>query len=290
MVRLVFSMRPKISVVIPVYNGEKTIKDCLDSVLNQDYENYEIIVVNNNSTDSTSKILEKINNKKLRVLFETKKGRGAARNMGIKNSSGDLIAMIDSDCIAPKDWLYKISKPIIENGQSVVMGGEESMFSNYVSKNIQAANQKLIKENLQDNYLKHLDTKNIIFVKKVFENVMFDNDLKNLEDFDLFLQIDGNYKIYYLENVKVKHFHKENLIDWFKKQVDRGYNNSKIKEKYKNKKSFMFESNSLFNLIKLPFWLLFKLFSRPRDFVFILFSETGWRFGIIKYYLENERS
>lgn len=283
-------MIPKISVVIPVYNGEKTIKDCLDSVLNQDYENYEIIVVNNNSTDSTSKILEKINNKKLEVLLETKRGRGVARNMGIKNSSGDLIAMIDSDCIAPKDWLYKISKPIIENGQSVVMGGEESMFSNYVSKNIQAANQKLIKENLQDNYLKHLDTKNIIFVKKVFENVMFDNDLKNLEDFDLFLQIDGNYKIYYLENVKVKHFHKENLIDWFKKQVDRGYNNSKIKEKYKNKKSFMFESNSLFNLIKLPFWLLFKLFSRPRDFVFILFSETGWRFGIIKYYLENERS
>jgi len=105
-----------VSVVIPVLNGEKTLRNCLQSVINQDYEDYEIVVVNNNSQDNTAKIIDEFRarSNKIKIVFETKRTRGAARRKGELNSKGKIILMTDADCVVPKNWIREMIKPIVE--------------------------------------------------------------------------------------------------------------------------------------------------------------------------------
>jgi glycosyltransferase involved in cell wall biosynthesis len=89
-----------ISIIIPCYNSEKFITRALDSVLNQTYTDWELILVNNNSTDGTQGVLDAFQAKypeKVRVFFEAKKGAPAARNTGLKAAKGEWIQFLDAD-------------------------------------------------------------------------------------------------------------------------------------------------------------------------------------------------
>lgn len=97
----------KISIIIPVYNLEEYISYCLESVLNQTYPNFEIIIVNDGSSDSTGMICESYaeKDKRIRILYQKNKGLGAARNTGLENSLGDYITFIDGDDIIHPQYL-----------------------------------------------------------------------------------------------------------------------------------------------------------------------------------------
>ena len=84
-----------VSVIIPNYNGEKFIKEAIDSVLNQARVNVEVIVVDDGSTDNSKDLLEAYGNR-IKVFFQENKGAPAARNLGIKNASADFIKFLDS--------------------------------------------------------------------------------------------------------------------------------------------------------------------------------------------------
>lgn len=92
-------MTEKISIIIPAYNSESTIRRCVDSIRNQTYRNLEIIVVNDGSTDSTSEVVNEINNTDSRVKLISIPNGGVshARNVGIDSATGDFIAFVDSD-------------------------------------------------------------------------------------------------------------------------------------------------------------------------------------------------
>lgn len=106
-------MKHKFSLIIPAYNVEKYIKKCLDSVLNQTYNNYEIIIINDGSTDNTSKILESYkSNKKIKIINQENKGLSNARNTGVSNAKGDYILFIDSDDFIEKKLLEILNKTI----------------------------------------------------------------------------------------------------------------------------------------------------------------------------------
>ena len=92
-------MRTKIffSIVIATFNSEKTIKECLKSVKTQSFENYEIVIIDNNSTDRSLKIIKKLNFKKIKIISETDTGIYDALNKGIKKSSGEVISILHSD-------------------------------------------------------------------------------------------------------------------------------------------------------------------------------------------------
>ena len=103
----------QVSVIIPVYNAQETIENCICSLFNQSLssEYYEIIVVDNNSSDSTKKILKKL---PVHYVYEANPSVYKARNTGVAISSGDIIAFLDGDCIASKDWLAEGIK-VMEN-------------------------------------------------------------------------------------------------------------------------------------------------------------------------------
>ena len=111
-------MKPLVSVVIPVYNDARYIRESIVSALNQDYQNLEVIVVDDGSTDSTPEILKKFNNK-IRNIRQENRGTAAALNKGIKNANGQLIAWLSSDDLfLPKKIGHQVEKffenPLLE--------------------------------------------------------------------------------------------------------------------------------------------------------------------------------
>jgi glycosyltransferase involved in cell wall biosynthesis len=98
------SHSPKVSVVVASYNGGRTLKVCLDSLVRLNYPNYEIILVDDGSTDATPEIVSLYTT--VRYLRQTNHGLSVARNTGIDASEGEIVAFTDSDCRADEDWLY----------------------------------------------------------------------------------------------------------------------------------------------------------------------------------------
>lgn len=96
---------PIISVIIPVYNGEKTISETIKSVLNQTFSDFELIIINDGSQDKTLEIVERIKDPRLKVFSYPNGGLSASRNRGINHASGDYISFIDADDLWTPDKL-----------------------------------------------------------------------------------------------------------------------------------------------------------------------------------------
>ena len=96
-----------ISVIVPVYNVEPYLRQCIDSILNQTYTDFELILVDDGSTDRCPEICDKYKEKddRVRVLHKTNGGLSDARNHGIDIANGDYITFIDSDDMVSKDYL-----------------------------------------------------------------------------------------------------------------------------------------------------------------------------------------
>ncbi len=105
-----------ISIIIPIYNAENYIRRCINSILNQTYQNYEIILIDDGSTDNSREILNEFKaNKKIRIYFQKNMGVAKTRNKGIKLSRGKYIAFIDNDDYIDRDYLEKLYKNISNN-------------------------------------------------------------------------------------------------------------------------------------------------------------------------------
>lgn len=101
------------SIIVPLYNKEKYIKDTINSVLLQTYTDFEIIVINDSSTDNSLPIVQSINDKRLRIYTKTNGGVSEARNYGIKRAKGEYICFLDADDLWKPEYLknlYEITK------------------------------------------------------------------------------------------------------------------------------------------------------------------------------------
>lgn len=209
---------PLVSVIIPVYNSEKYIADAIESVLCQTYKNFEILVVDDGSTDDTEKIVlyfKKLYNEKIRYFYQKNGGPAKARNLGIKNASGEHIAFLDSDDI----WLpEKLAVQVAYYEENPYYGMVYSNLALIKNGNIfQATSQlkekgwilyKLVKD-------KFIYTSTIIIKKNVLRAVgdyHEDYYMATGEDTDLYLRIANKYQIGYLDKVLVhKRIHDSNL-------------------------------------------------------------------------------
>jgi len=111
---------PRVSVVVCSYNAERTMEACLASLETLDYPDYEVIVVNDGSTDRTLEIAERF--PFCRIISQPNKGLSVARNVGAEASTGEIVAYTDSDCVADSDWLtYLVAK--METSNLAACGG-----------------------------------------------------------------------------------------------------------------------------------------------------------------------
>lgn len=198
-------MNQTISVVIPAYNAENTIERCVKSVLNQSYENLEVIVVNDGSSDSTETICERIAGCDSRVKVITIKNGGVshARNVGIDNATGDFITFVDSDDYIDSEMYYTLMD-MFDDEIDIVhcsyknVDGLGNVLSVVGSKN------KRIKMNHDECMESLLIGKyfagglwNKIYRAKLFSNVRLKEDIKFNED------ILANYYLFDKANVTV---------------------------------------------------------------------------------------
>jgi len=106
----------KVSVIIPTYNEERTIEECLESLSRQTYIDIETIVVDDGSTDTTLQILQNLQFTiyNLQIFKQRHKGAGTARNLGAKEAKGEILVFVDADMTFAEDFIEKLVKPIID--------------------------------------------------------------------------------------------------------------------------------------------------------------------------------
>lgn len=166
-------LKPLVSVIIPVYNGEETISSAVYSVQKQKYSNVEIIVVDNGSTDKTKLIVNRISEIDKRIkLFESNKGRSNARNKGLAHASGKYINFLDADDMFTKEHIIR-SVNFLESNTNYFAYAEGAEFT---SKN------GIIPQKLNEKKSTDLNITNPFEISAVtFRNVGIVNFVDNLE-------------------------------------------------------------------------------------------------------------
>ena len=150
--------QPKISVIVPVYNVEKYLKQCLDSIVNQTYKNLEIIIVNDGTKDNSMKIVEEyLKDKRIKVINKENGGLGSARNNGIEEATGEYLSFVDSDDYIDLN-MYKKLTEIIQDEDIIIFN--HSRFDDKSGKIIK-------KKYLQDEKMVELSSENIYLYSKI---------------------------------------------------------------------------------------------------------------------------
>lgn len=129
----------RFSIIIPVYNTEKYLERCLDSVLGQNYKEIEIILINDGSKDNSLKICEKYKKRfsEIVLIDQENQGLGAARNRGIENSNGEYLIFLDSDDYVEKDSLKAADNIVKRESYDLiaVMWNHYDLKENFLSRN-----------------------------------------------------------------------------------------------------------------------------------------------------------
>lgn len=209
-----------VSVVIPTYNREKVIERSIRSVLGQEYDNLEILVIDDASEDNTKQVVEAIGDTRIKYR-RSSRNRGAAfsRNVGIRMAKGKYIAFQDSD----DEWLggkLKKQLQVMENSHyGLVYSMYERDFGN--GKEVAVPEREIPLEHKQGNIYPYLlkksfiGTPTMLFRKEVLQEVGgFEESLKNYEDYELALRIARDYEIGYVDEVLTKAYTLGGSIDF----------------------------------------------------------------------------
>jgi len=186
-----------ISVVIPTYNRVTFLKDAIDSVLAQTFLDFELIVVDDGSTDDTPKLLSSYNNK-VRVITQTNQGPSAARNRGIEAAKSPWIAFLDSDDVWKPDKLKKQVRFITDNPDTKICQTEEVWIRNGKRVNPRKKHEMhsgWIYEQCLPRCI--VSPSSVMIHKDVFEKVgLFDETMLACEDYDLWLRVTPHYPVF----------------------------------------------------------------------------------------------
>ena len=212
---------PQISVIIPIYNCEKYIKECLSSLIKQTFKNFEIICINDGSNDDTLKILKKFEAKDEQIIIfnQNNSGPGIARNVGMKKSKGEYLIFLDSDDIFKKTMLEELYIKIKENDSDVVICNSQNFekkkwWKKFYEKNY-LINDNIIKQKTFSSLDIEKDFFNLfiwwpwdkLYKRKFIENLGIEyQNLKSSEDlFFVAASVISAKKISYLDKILINH-------------------------------------------------------------------------------------
>jgi len=195
------SKTPLVSVIIPTYNRGWIIQEAIDSVLDQDFSDYELIVVDDGSGDNTLEILGAYG-KAIAVLHQSNKGVSAARNRGIAEASGRFIAFLDSDDLWLPGKLATQVKFFEENADALINQTQEIWIRNGLRVNPKKRHHKFSGMIFERSLALCLVSPSAVMLKKnLFDTVgVFDEHLPACEDYDLWLRISCRYPVHLIDS------------------------------------------------------------------------------------------
>ena len=190
----------KISVIIPTFNRIGLLQRAIDSVLSQSLKPYEIIVVDDGSTDGTGDIIKQ-KYKSIKIIQQKNSGVSAARNNGIKHAKGDWIALLDSDDEWNKDKIGQQVNRLTDNPKYKFCHTNEIWIRNGIRVNQKKKHKKyggFIFEKCLD--ICRISPSSVLFNKNILNHVgLFNDKLPVCEDYDLWLRITADFEILFID-------------------------------------------------------------------------------------------
>ena len=253
---------PKVSVVVAAHNAAPTLEDCLDSLRKLRYPDYEVIVVNDGSTDATEDIMRRFPFKNITTRNQ---GVSGARNVGLESATGEIVAYIDSDAKADPDWLSYLAATYSEF-QVAGVGGPNLVppEDNWVAKCVYRSPGGPTQVMLNDQVAEHVPGCNMSFRKEALEDIGgFDPIFTAAaDDVDICWRlIEKGYQIGFSPSAVVWHHRRPSVRGYWRQQVGYGLSESILERKFPEK----------FNPWGHTFWAgriyapypFFRSFSRP---------------------------
>ncbi len=201
---------PKISVIIPLYNHEKYIKESVHSVLEQSIQDFELIIINDGSTDNSEEVVKAIKDDRIKYFYQDNQGAHNTINRGIQLAEGEYISILNSDDIYYKNRFEEALK-VFESDSSVYAVFSHLEFvddkgdfirlyrgaeDNRKDRNIEASanlGNNIVLDLLGGNFL--ITTSNLFCRKSVFTNIGYFRNLRYAHDYDFFLRLCSTYKV-----------------------------------------------------------------------------------------------
>jgi len=254
---------PKVSVVIPTYNRAYLLPRTIKSVLNQTFQDFELIIVDDGSTDNTKEVVEDFQKQDSRIKYiwqENSGGPAKPKNTGIKNSKGEFLAFLDSD----DEWLPEKLEKQLELFEKDKKLGIVGCGAFYINDNTKKTIINRIKRCENKNYFINFlsgtflgSSSSIIISKDVFNNIgLYDESFSVADDWDLYLRIIPKYNFDFIDEPLFNYYIHDNNISGDCNALKIAEENIKIinknKEKYNNHlriKSKILRSTGSFYLI-----------------------------------------
>lgn len=201
--------RGLVSIIIPIYNVEKYIEKCLNSVINQTYNNIEIILIDDGSEDKSKQICDDYakTDTRIKVIHKKNEGVSKARNIGIDISKGEFITFIDSDDYIDKNYIEELYNLCVRTNSDIVICGvkDEDYNGNIVNVSNEMTKElnkrEMLKELLNEKYFFSVCWAKI-YKKEVIENIRFNENMKIAEDLDFLYNLLCNINCVYIDTTK----------------------------------------------------------------------------------------
>ena len=181
------------SVIIPVYNKKNCVGQTLDSVLNQSFRNFEVIVVDDGSTDNSLEVVNKYQNSGVKIIQKENGGVSSARNMGIKFARGQYIALLDADDLWHEDYLKATADAIVAYPNLEIVCANYTMNRSdfFISKNTGDVEISLCRNYYRKSFFRpYAHTSATVLRKTVFKELCFRDEFTQYgEELDLFMEV-----------------------------------------------------------------------------------------------------
>lgn len=192
--------KPKISIIIPLYNKEKAIQRTLNSVLSQSYQNFEIVIIDDGSTDKSVEVVKQLKDHRIRLFAKPNGGPSSARNMGIEKASGEWIMFLDADDELINDALKNALEVLTFHSEIEVLAcnfytrEKGEMRPYYRKKN----KEGIIEDPYKENALARLSLRTgaAFFRAEKIQALRFDERIRRYEDMAFNLEVFSSMKIY----------------------------------------------------------------------------------------------
>lgn len=214
---------PSVSVVVPAYNAESTIADCITALINQDFpEPFEVLVIDDGSTDRTADLAQGVG---ARVLRRTRGRPAAARNTGINAAQGDIICFTDADCIPRADWLREITAPFSDPSVAACKGSYATRQPQLVARFVQFEYEDKYDLLRKQESIDFIDTYSAAYRRRVLlDNGGFDERFDYLEDQELSFRLaERGSRMVFQEPAIVEHLHADTVGAYMRKKATIGY-------------------------------------------------------------------
>lgn len=245
---------PEVSVIIPAYNAEKYIDESVESILGQTFQDLELIILDDGSTDQTSKKIQKLAEKDKRIIFlknEKNLGIPKTRNKGISIAKGKYIAWQDADDISVPDRIEKQKAFLDENPQAGIVGGFLEFFEEGKKPSLRkyAATDEAIRKNIFK-YSPVAQPASMIR-KECFDRIgLYNTELEAAEDLEMSFRIGNAYKFANLQDTMIRYrVHSGNITS--NKLLTLEKNTLKIRRSYANGYNYkMSLTDKIYNILQ----------------------------------------